>query len=144
MRPLPVERWTAPIRLTGAIAALVVGLSAAPASASFSFGLPAAAGLPPELTQDLVAYYPFDETAGTVVKDQSGNGRDAAIVNTNATHHLEQRARPEPARRQRRHLARRAVARLAAGRPEQRDDRLRRPALERHHAGAGVRVRQDG
>src|SRR6478735_2091671 len=85
MRPLPVERWTAPIRLTGAIAALVVGLNAAPASASFSFGLPAAAGLPPELTQDLVAFYPFDETAGTVVKDQSGNGRDAAIVNTNTT-----------------------------------------------------------
>src|SRR3954468_23349450 len=85
MRPLPVERWTAPIRLTGAIAALVLGLSAAPASASFSFGLPAAAGLPPELPQDLVAFYPFDETSGTVVKDQSGNGRDAAIVNTNAT-----------------------------------------------------------
>ena len=80
------------------IAALALGVSAAPAGASFSFGLPAAADLPPELTQDLVAYYPFDETAGTVVNDRSGKGNNAAIVNSNATHDLEQRARPERCR----------------------------------------------
>ena len=40
--------------------------------------------LPPELTQDLVAYYPFDETSGTVVNDRSGKGNHAAIVNGNA------------------------------------------------------------
>ena len=31
-----------------------------------------------------MAHYPFDETAGTVVNDQSGNGRHAEIVNGNA------------------------------------------------------------
>ena len=59
-----------------AIAALALGLTAVTAA-------PAHAELPPELSQDLVAYYPFDETAGTVVNDRSGNGRDAAIVNSN-------------------------------------------------------------
>jgi hypothetical protein len=43
---------------------------------------PAAAQLPPP--GDLVAAYPFDETAGTVVGDESPNGRDASIVNGNA------------------------------------------------------------
>ncbi|MBE2320924.1 hypothetical protein DVA67_033515 [Solirubrobacter sp. CPCC 204708] len=38
----------------------------------------------PAAAQDLVAHYPFDETAGTVVGDRSGGGRDAAIVNGNA------------------------------------------------------------
>ena len=120
-------------------------MSAAPASASFSFGLPAAAGLPPELTQDLVAYYPFDETAGTVVKDQSGNGRDAAIVNTNAATVWNNGRGLNAARAA---TAGRLPAvqlpdSLLAGLSNV-DDRLRRPALERHHAGPGVRVRQDG
>ena len=79
-----------------------------------------------------------------MVNDRSGNGRDAAIVNGNAGTVWNNGRGLNAARRQRRHLARRAAARLAAGRPEQRDDRLRRPALERHHAGAGVRVRPDG
>src|SRR3954447_13276865 len=80
-------------RTWGAVAVLTIGLSATlavPAGASLPGDLahrPAAfsttAGLPPELTQDLVAYYPFDETAGTVVKDRSGNARDATIVNGN-------------------------------------------------------------
>ena len=61
--------------LAGAVVA-VSAITALPATA--------AADLPPELTQDLVAYYPFDETAGTVVTDRSGNGRNAAIVNSNA------------------------------------------------------------
>src|SRR5687768_11075153 len=64
-------------RLAGATAALIVGLSAVTAGQ-------AATDLPVELTEDLVAYYPFDETAGTVVNDRSGNGRHAAIVNGNA------------------------------------------------------------
>jgi hypothetical protein len=38
----------------------------------------------PAAAQDLVAYYPFDETSGTVVDDRSGNDRDAAIVNGDA------------------------------------------------------------
>ena len=42
-------------RAVGAVVALIAGL--APAA-------PARAQLPPELNQDLVAYYPFDETAG--------------------------------------------------------------------------------
>jgi hypothetical protein len=78
-------------RLSGAVAALTVTLvatSAVPAAA----GLPVAvspvhfdeADLPVELTEDLVAHYPFDETAGTVVNDRSGNNRHAAIVNGNA------------------------------------------------------------
>jgi hypothetical protein len=45
---------------------------------------PARADLPPELAQDLVAFYPFDETSGTVVDDRSGKGNHAAIVNGNA------------------------------------------------------------
>ena len=31
-----------------------------------------------------MAYYPFDETTGTVVNDRSGKGNHAAIVNSNA------------------------------------------------------------
>src|ERR1044071_4607203 len=58
------------------LAGAVVAIAALPATA--------AADLPPELAQDLVAYYPLDETAGTVVTDRSGNGRNAAIVNSNA------------------------------------------------------------
>src|SRR5690349_16517396 len=46
---------------------------------------PARAELPPELAQDLVAYYPFDETSGTVVNDRSGKGNHATIVNGNAS-----------------------------------------------------------
>src|SRR4051794_27929426 len=44
-------------RAAGALA-LAVGLTA-------TVAVPARAALPPELAQDLVGYYPFDETAGT-------------------------------------------------------------------------------
>src|ERR1700754_3689383 len=64
-----------PLRLL--VAALAVGASVVPAA-------PAAAQLPPELGQDLVAHYPFDETSGTIVNDRSGKGNHAAIVNSNA------------------------------------------------------------
>src|SRR3954471_24158815 len=60
------------------VAALVAGASATTAA-------PATADLPPELSQDLVAYYPFDETSGTVVNDRSGKNNHAAIVNGNAS-----------------------------------------------------------
>ncbi|WP_053226288.1 immunoglobulin-like domain-containing protein [Solirubrobacter soli] len=43
-----------------------------------------AATAAPAAAQDLVAVYPFDETAGTVVNDRSGNGRNAGVVNGNA------------------------------------------------------------
>src|SRR3954471_13890367 len=56
------------------VAALVAGASATTAA-------PATADLPPELSQDLVAFYPFDETSGAVVNDRSGKGNNAAIVN---------------------------------------------------------------
>src|SRR3954466_13689726 len=59
-------------RVIGAVAAVAAGLTAA---------VPARAELPPELGQDLVAFYPFDETSGTVVNDRSGKGNNAAIVN---------------------------------------------------------------
>lgn len=52
-----------------------------------ALGLAVAAALltaAPATAQDLVAHYPFDETAGTTVNDRSGNGRDAAIVNGTA------------------------------------------------------------
>src|SRR4051812_10626666 len=65
------------VRRIGAGALLVVGLAAALVA-------PASAALPPELNQDLVASYPFDETSGTVVNDRSGKGNHAAIVNSNA------------------------------------------------------------
>ena len=65
-----------PLRLL--VAALAVGASVVPAA-------PAMAQLPPELSQDLVAFYPFDETTGTVVNDRSGKANHAAIVNSNAT-----------------------------------------------------------
>jgi len=58
-------------------ATLVVGFAAA-------MDAPARADLPPELAQDLVAYYPFDETSGTVVNDRSEKLKHAAIVNGNA------------------------------------------------------------
>ena len=68
---------------TGAVAALAL-LTTVPATAAEltqfrapSFALDASA-------EDLVAHYPFDEAAGTVVNDQSGNGRHAEIVNGNA------------------------------------------------------------
>lgn len=48
-------------------------------AAALSIGVAA-----PAQASDLVAHYPFDESSGTVVKDVSGNGRDAAIVNGNA------------------------------------------------------------
>src|SRR3954447_14680102 len=60
-----------------AVAAVAIALAA-------GLVAPARADLPPELNQDLVAYYPFDETSGTVVNDRSGKGNHAAIVNSNA------------------------------------------------------------
>src|SRR3954447_3036406 len=59
-------------RVIGAVAAVAAGLTTA---------VPARAELPPELGQDLVAFYPFDETSGAVVNDRSGKGNNAAIVN---------------------------------------------------------------
>ena len=53
--------------VTGVVIATMGSVAAAPAAA-----------------QDLVAAYPLDETAGTVVTDRSGNARDASIVNGNA------------------------------------------------------------
>ena len=125
-----------PVRLLAIT--LAVGASAVTA-------VPAGADLPPELTQDVVAYYPFDEIAGTVVNDRSGNGRHAAIVNGNAgTVWSNGRGLTLPGR-QRRDVARRSGCRTAllAG-SDRRDDRLRRPALEHDAAGPGVRVRPDG
>ena len=66
------------IRRIGAGALVVAGFAAA-------WVAPARADLPPELKQDLVAYYPFDETSGTVVNDRSGKNNHAAIVNSNAS-----------------------------------------------------------
>src|SRR5215217_594447 len=63
-------------RLAGAIAAATVGLGVIAAA-------PATAQLPGD--QDLVAAYPFDEAAGTVVNDRSGHAQNAAIVNGNAS-----------------------------------------------------------
>ncbi len=85
------------LRVTAAVAAMAVGLSATttvPAQAGLPVELPQAraayfafeeaANLPVGLAEDLVAFFPFDETAGTIVNDRSGNGNNAAIVNSNA------------------------------------------------------------
>ncbi len=42
--------------------------------------VPAASAAAP--TQDLIAHYEFDETAGTTVEDSSGNGHDGTVVGT--------------------------------------------------------------
>ncbi len=77
MSRLPLRHRTRNVvRRTRWLVAAVVGLTAVAAA-------PARADLPPELNQDLVAYYPFDETSGTVVNDRSGKGNDASIVNSN-------------------------------------------------------------
>src|SRR4051812_8261665 len=63
-----------PAKLAAIAGAVIAGLGA-PAA-------PAVAD--PPSAQDLVAAYPFDETAGSVAGDRSGNGRDANVVNANA------------------------------------------------------------
>ena len=70
---------------TGAVAALTL-LTAVPATAAelTQFRAPSFTLDASSIAEDLVAHYPFDETAGTAVNDRSGNGRHAAIVNSNA------------------------------------------------------------
>ena len=81
---------------------------------------------------------------GTVVNDRSGNGQPRGDRQQQRDDRLEQRARPDAAGRQRRDRRPRSGCRTRCCRAEQRDDRLRRPALEHDAAGAGVRVRPDG
>jgi hypothetical protein len=66
---------------TGAVAALTLLITFPAAAAELTRLHAPAFALDAE---DLVAHYPFDETAGTVVNDRSGNGRHAEIVNGNA------------------------------------------------------------
>ena len=58
---------------------LPVGLVVA-AVAVAAAATPARAQLPPELAQDVVAYYPFDETSGTVVNDRSLEEASTAFI----------------------------------------------------------------
>jgi len=80
--------WTS--RRQGRPRALAAALSAALAVGLVVSGPSAAQASPGEsltvapLDADLVAYYPLNETSGTVVSDASGNHRDAAVVD-NAT-----------------------------------------------------------
>jgi hypothetical protein len=59
----------------------LVASSAWGSAASASVVLNVIALPPPDLTNNLVAYYKFDETSGITVHDSSGNGLDATLYN---------------------------------------------------------------